>query len=53
MKKVFSITANGEFKQYLMLSESRYLKQMCEAWKKVTVEIVEISTCKYKMEFGK
>ncbi len=53
MKTVFAIYAKGEFKQYLMRSELKFLKDMCEAWGKVTVELVEISIAKYKMEFGK
>ena len=53
MKKVLEISVNGEFKQYLMRSEARYISKMCEAWGTVTVKTVEISAAKYKIEFGK
>lgn len=53
MKQVLSISVNGEFKQYLMKSEVRYINNMVKDWGKVTVELVEISIAKYKMSFGK
>ncbi len=53
MKKVLEISVNGEFKQYLMRSEAHYISKMCEAWKVVTVRLVEISTAQYKIKFGK
>lgn len=53
MKKVLEITAQGEFKQYLMKSEARYISKMCEVWGEVIVREVEISISQYKIQFGK
>lgn len=53
MKKVLSISVNGEFKQYLMISESRFITKMIENWGSVTVTICELTKERYKIEFGK
>lgn len=53
MKKVLEVHAQGEFKQYLMLSEARYIGNMCKAWGEITVKAVEISKVQYKIFFGK
>lgn len=52
MKKVLEITANGEFKQYLLKSEAWHISKMCETWGAVTVRLVEITPAKYKSIFG-
>jgi len=53
MKQVLKISHNGEFKQYLMKSEIRYIQAMCTAWGAITVELVEITKKEYEIEFGK
>lgn len=52
MKKVFEISANGKFIQYLKLSENKFLKNLCEAHHQVTIKIVEITKPKYKVFIG-
>ncbi len=53
MKKVFEISVKGEFKQYLMRSETKYLSDMCAAWGEITIKLVELSKAAYKQHFGK
>ncbi len=53
MKTVFVISVNGEFKQYLMLSEHRFIKDLCEAHGKIEVTTTELTHERYKVEFGK
>jgi len=53
MKKVFSIYKGDKFLQYLMISEIRFLKDICLAKGNVGVNIVEISKAEYKVQFGK
>lgn len=53
MKQVFEISVKGEFKQFLMKSEVKYIKDMCLDFGEITIKLVEISIAKYKLEFGK
>ena len=52
MKKVIKVSFNGEFHQYIMLSEIRLVNQWLRLGKKVELNLVEISIAEYKTSFG-
>lgn len=58
MKKVLAIYVKGDkhqdwiFHQYLKLSESRFVSQLCQDFKEVVVKLETLNDVHYKVNFG-
>lgn len=54
MKKVFAIyKPDGTLHQHLMISEIKFLKDICSHFKSVRVELIEVTKEQYNQIFGK
>lgn len=54
MKQVLKISVSGNFQQFLLKTEVRFVIQICKDFgTAVTVELVDLSISEYNFYFGK